>query len=158
MVGRGTSVDFVFGLTYEKEGTDKINYKFRCLIIRKDELEAIGEERRKGNAHWYDDVDLEVDNNEYFRHRLRNLESLSVLYEVRAMVEARKAERKKEEKLLEQYLRQDKQKEYEDLREMREAQEAEFNRDNPDYELLCEDSKCAMIGEIKLLDRSMMDL
>ena len=120
MTGHGKSVDFVFGLTYEKEGTEKLNYKFRCLIIRQDELEAIGEERRNGNEHWYKDVDLEVPRGskaeEYFRHRLRNLELLSVLYE--------------------------------DFR----------NSSNPDHVTLCEDSKCAMIGSIKLLDRGMVGL
>ena len=122
MTGRGKSVDFVFGLTYEKEGTDKLNYKFRCLIIRQDELEAIGEERRNGNEDWHKHVDLEVPKKSqaetYFRHRLRNLESLSVLYE--------------------------------DFRNL---------KSNPDHvPLQCEDSKYAMIGDIKLLDRDMMGL
>ena len=92
--GETKSEKFVYGLTFEKLGTRKLNQKFRCLLIRYNELnecakkaKAYGKRERSNKDPDYDwTADFEFETTsptalDYFRDRLRHLAQLSELYE-----------------------------------------------------------------------------
>ena len=64
---------FIFGITFEKNKTSKMNRKFRVLLMKEDELEDL-------NSLTDDDYELKID---YAKDRKRNLCLMKHLYEER---------------------------------------------------------------------------
>ena len=63
--------EYVFGLTHEKRGTEMANQKYRCLLIRRDQLELLAA-AEKGSCEYEGDAVTK----EYGRYRYGSLRKM----------------------------------------------------------------------------------